>query len=225
MIMRLVCCAAVVSLTGARMIHADVLLPFATTSCTINGISTPCQMSYVLPEERGAWVSGDRLPFTTAKVDASAWTDLAAGVTSVFASITVQYWLYTPGPVRPGFIDCSSYGGGETSGPGYWMAGAGVLGVDCGTMGQTPFTLGIPFEVGLFALVAATLNSDARYDQSAGAGAAVTSITVTDASGAPVEVLGPFSSPTEIVPEPSHLGFGALGLLGAAMLLGKRRRV
>ncbi len=221
MFMRLFCCTAVVGMTGASMLHADALIPFATTQCTLNGVAAPCQVSS--NPNPGASVFGFG-SLSKPGVGASASTDIASGLTSASSFIKMDMWASTAGPVRAGFIDfvCGADSGGV--GPGFpssaSISGAGgCSGPEGHSIGDhVPFTLGVPFEIIL------TAEARAHFDPSGGdqSGGSIASINffVFDANNASVDVFGPLA-----VPEPAYLGGTAVALLGVGTLLRKRSRL
>ena len=104
MFMRLFCCTAVVTMTAASMLHADALIPFATTKCTLNGVAAPCEIIFAPPLASGAFVDA-QTSFPYLIVSAGAGTNIASGLTSASSFIKMDMWATTAGPVRAGFID------------------------------------------------------------------------------------------------------------------------
>jgi hypothetical protein len=203
---RLFCCATFISLTGASMLHADALIPFATTKCILNGVAAPCQAGFPLPDH-GAGVYANT-SLASPSVNAGAATDIESGLTSGSSSIVLDMWATTAGPVRTGFIDFVCGADGDGSFGTAFPSSALIVGVGgcSGPMGHSigdhvPFTLGVPFEIVLTA--EARAHTDPLLGDATGGSTASISFTV---NGGGVELLGPLT-----VPEPSYLGVIAGG--------------
>ncbi len=221
---QLLICLALLGLTGVKTLSGGALDAFTRSNCTVNGVPVPCGTGAGL----GASVFVNAIDLGTTGIDvaagADALVDSASSITSANASVTVDFFATTAGPVRQGFISYSVTGDGDGS-PGYGGGdgSASIVGVaSCqGSSGPpgvcliqhtgVPFLLGVPFEI------IATANAFGGNSPVLGGGTGYGEVRVSlfDMSGNPVKIIAP-------VPEPSHLGITALALMGAAVLFRKR---
>ncbi len=221
---QLLICLALVGLTGETL-SGGTLDAFTTSNCTVNGVSVPCGPGAMGPP--GASVFVNPIDLGTPGIDviavANALVDSTSGITSANASVRVDFFATTAGPVRQGSISYGVGGDGDGSGGGGGGGSASIAGVvSCsGSSGSgpcviqhtgVPFLLGVPFEVIVTANASAPPGSP---DLAGGSGNGEVRVSLFDMSGNPVTIIAP-------VPEPRHLGITALALMGAAVLFRKR---
>jgi hypothetical protein len=226
--LRLVSYLALIIVAGEGILTADILTGTTETTCTVNGVATPCQTGSPLPAAGAAVYEAQFEPVPgTLEVDyfAVAATDFASGLTSAFASMTTDLFGTTAGPVRQGCIDFQLHDTSVSSPFGAARrVNASVNGMHAGLPspcnGRDNFTLGVPFVISLSAWAAADYHNPYHLDASA-AGAAVVTVILYDTSGDIVPIL---PAPPMNIPEPAGLGFAALALLGTGVLFSKRSR-
>lgn len=214
---------AVIAL-GTSMLSADVLTPFTTTNCSQNGAAVSCPFGFPPPNTGvGVWDIIHTLgtPGIDVEFGASAMTDSASGLNSVAASISIDFFATTAGPVRAGSMSFGLHTDGDNGDGGGFFSYASISGVGscsgmlCNSSGTIPFTLGVPFEI----MMSASGSGDANLGlDTGGFGSGEVVINLFDASGNPVAILAPVA-----IPEPEYMGVAAAALLGLKALLRKWR--
>jgi len=215
-------CVIVIAL-GVDTLLADALTPFTTTSCMQNGTAVPCPFGFP-PPPTGNGVGYDILALGTPGIDvimaANAETDSESGLNSASASISMDFFATTAGPVRAGSMTYGLHTDGDAGAGGTFGSFASISGVDscsgmiCNKSATIPFTLGVPFEIMMSASGSGAVGGFGGPD-TGGGGSSEVIINLFDTSGAPVTILAP-------IPEPTHLGLAAAALFGAGILLRRR---
>ena len=211
--------SCLLALLSCPILHAATLSP--ATSCTLDGIPAACSSNSSDLVSTPFLFSG----FGTNTIQLSLRAEARSGDSGTPSTATAEAELifdaYTSGPVRPGFASFEVVTFGNKTADGEGKSAASVQGlVSCDTppgCGQNqvsvPFTLGVPFQIRMFA------HADAKFNPlnpGAGLGTSFIKLTLSDPQG-----LDPI---IQVVPEPSQFG-SVLGvtLVGIFALRARRK--